>query len=352
MFLLSLFIGGSSVSASNKGNTLYKWEKKRAQLLDYNNLVLLYGGGHQRPHVWDCEYLTPYVTYVDENKKEHWMFDGFLFLEIHNGIDKEFTTGMKRNPSNKQDWKDLADYYFQSETAMGALDKTIASAIKRIGTPPTKRRVVIAIPEPILGQTDWGSLSEGKMLNFSDDNDRIAACKWYIDYVRAKFKQMKYKNLELAGFYWIAEKATETKSILNQLATYLNQLKYSFNWIPYYLAAGYSEWKSYGFNYAYYQPNYFFNDKIPIERLERACESGKAHNMDMEMEFDDRVFTGWAYRLNDYMAAFKKYGVWSTKRLAYYQGGYTLYRMSKATKAEDMKLYHDFCHFIIDRPLY
>jgi len=336
----------------NNEDVSYQWEKDRKQLLGCNNLVLLYGGGSHRAHLWDSEYITPYVTYVDENKKEHWLFDGFLFLEIHNGIDKEFTAGMKRNPANKQDWKGLADYYFQSETALGALDNAIASAITRIGIPSTKRRVVIAIPEPIYGQTDWGGLGSKAMLNFSDDNDRIAACEWYINYVRAKFNHMKYKYIELSGFYWIAEQSKGTKTILSKLATYLNLLKYTFNWIPYFNASGYSEWKSYGFNYAYYQPNYFFNEKVPISRLEAACNAAKTYDLGLEMEFDERLFTGFAYRLSDYMSAFKKYGVWDSKRIAYYQGGYTFYNLSKSDKPAYVKLYNELCHFIIDRPLY
>ena len=72
----------------------------------------------------------------------------------------------------------------------------------------------------------------------------------------------------------------------------------------------------------------------------------------MEMEFDDRVLStkGWGYRLINYMEAFKKHGIWSSKRLAYYQGGTTLYNLSKSVNEEDKKLYHDFCKFVVDHP--
>lgn len=125
----------------------------------------------------------------------------------------------------------LVNYYFQSNNALGALDKTIEAAIKEIGSPPTKRKIVIGLPEPIKNQKDWGYDKNGIQLDFSKDEDRIAACKWYIDYVRSRFDDMKYKNIELAGFYWIAEEATNTKTIINEIATYLKNLKYSFNWI-------------------------------------------------------------------------------------------------------------------------
>jgi len=339
-------------SDSNKDKTGYQWEKNRTQLLDYHDMVLLYGGGSHRTHLWDAQYMAPYVTYVDKDKKEHWLFDSFLFLEIHNGKGKMFASGYTSTPANQQDWMALVDYYFQSKLALGALDKAITAATARIGAPATKRRVVIGLPEPIKGQTDWGSVKNGQQLNFNNDADRITACKWYIDYVRMKFKELDYKNIELAGFYWIAEEATNTRTIVNELGNYMNSLKYTFNWIPYFKSDGYSEWKSFGFNYAYLQPNYFFNEKTPTSRLDDACSLAKNYNMDMEMEFDERVSKGWGYRLTNYMDAFKKNGIWSSKRLAYYQGDVALYNLSVSTNTDENQLYHDFCHFIIDRPLY
>ena len=157
---------------------------------------------------------------------------------------------------------------------------------------------------------------------------------------------MNYKNLELAGFYWIAEHAGDTRTIVNEIAGYLNELHYTFNWIPYFKSEGYSEWKTFGFNYAYLQPNHFFNETIPYSRLTDACQLAIAYGMDMEMEFDERVLTGWGYRLKDYMKAFKENGIWQNKRLAYYQGGTALYQLSRSNKQEDQELYHQFCNFV------
>lgn len=46
-------------------------------------------------------------------------------------------------------------------------------------------------------------------------------------------------------------------------------------------------------------------------------------DMHLELEFDDNALEsrGKAGRLRDYMSAFRRNGVWSDKRLAYYQGG-------------------------------
>ncbi|SFS32575.1 protein of unknown function [Porphyromonadaceae bacterium NLAE-zl-C104] len=333
----------------NEEDGTYLWEKNRAEMLECKDMVLLYSGGVHRNFQWDENYVRPYVTYTDDSGKESWLFDSFLFLEIHNGAGKTFATGYTDNPANQKEWKELVDHYFQSRYCMGALNRSIDKAIERIGEPKEKRKIIIGLPEPIRGQKDWGSVRNGVPLDFSNPDDRIAAVKWYIDYVRQKFNEMQYDNLELAGFYWIAEEATNTRSIVADIATYLNDLKYSFNWIPYFKSDGYSEWEKLSFNYAYLQPNYFFNENIPYSRLEEACELAKQYNMDMEIEFDERALSGWGYRLEDYLKAFKEHGIWQTKRLAYYQGGRALYDLSISTDKNNRELYHTFCRFVIDR---
>ena len=166
------------------------------------------------------------------------------------------------------------------------------------------------------------------------------------------FKEMNYKNLELAGFYWIAEEATNTRTILSDLSSYLNNLKYSFVWIPYNGSDGAFDWKKLAFNYAYYQPNYFFNDTKPLSILNKACEDAIKYGLDMEIEFDDRAMIdrgNWGYRLDNYMNSFKDYGIWESKRIAYYQGNRTVYELSKSTAEADKKLFHKFCKFVAER---
>jgi len=332
--------------------TFYDREKDREEILENDNLVLLYSGGAHRAHQWDENYLKPYVTYIDELGVEHWIFDSFLFLEIHNGSGKTFATGYTPDPANQQDWKLLADHYFQSHNNLGALNKLIERASSRIGKPEEKHKIVIGIPEPIRGQKDWGSLRDGQMLDFSKAEDRIEACKWYIDYVRSKFNEFDYKNLELSGFYWIAEEATNTRSILSDISNYLNDLKYGFIWIPYHGSDGAFQWKQLTFNFAYYQPNYFFNDQTPHSFLVKACEDAIRYNMDMEIEFDDRALDkyGWGYRLEDYIEAFEEYGIWEKKRIAYYQGDKTIYELANSNNSKDIELYHKFSKFVVERP--
>ncbi|MDR0333240.1 MAG: DUF4855 domain-containing protein [Dysgonamonadaceae bacterium] len=366
ILIFSFLFLGLTGCRGKKETVMYSWEKQRTEILGSTDMVLIYGGGHQRsPYYWETDRLSAYVTYTDRNQQTHYLFDSFLFLEFRDGgtggTNNIFATGYGTSSATKTDWENLINYYFQAEKQVGALDKCIGEAIAVLGKPNFKHQVVISMPEPIRYQDPrdtlstsvyWGEI-DGVVLDFLVAEDRIKACKWFINRVRAKFAEMNYQHVELTGFYWLAEESNHTYTILPVVATYLNDMKYSFNWIPYYNAPGFREWRAHGFNFAYLQPNHFFNEAVPYSRLIDACEKAIAYDMDMEVEFDERVLAGEGKtdRLRDYMRAFKEMGIWENKRLAYYQGNDALWRLKNSANEEDQDLYHEFCDFVISRPL-
>lgn len=359
--------GDTSTTPPSDNPSEYSWEEQRDTLLEDNDMLLLYAGGAHRKYTWDENAVKTSVTYLDEANKEHWLFDSFLFLEIYDSVNGiEYTQGYGYAPSTQNDWKRLVDTYFQPFYCLGALDRSIEAAKKRIGEPPYKRRVIIGIPEPVASEktssgtktSSWGSLHDGRNLDFTKEADRIEAVKWYIDYVRESFNRLGYKNLELAGFYWIAEQDGNTKTIIPEISKYLNGLKYTFNWIPYYNAQGADKWKGLGFNFAYLQPNYFFADDITqvTNRLESACSFANQYNLNLEMEFDNRVLSSSpdyrANRLENYMQVFKEQGVWKNKRIAYYQGDHAVNDLATSVDPNDHALYVKLCKFVSERPVY
>ena len=249
-------VGQLKTVAALSTDELYPWEQEREGLLDSKDMVLLYGGGSHRNYVWDDARIAPYVTYVDKEGDESWLFDNYLMLEIYDGEDAAYGFGYKGPPATQADWKRLVDYFFQQNIALGALNKAVKNATYRIGQPTAKRKITIGIPEPIVSLTNWGSVKNGEILNFANDADRIQACIWYIDYVRQKFSEANFDYLELSGFYWIAETTIRTEAIVPTVGMYLNALKYGFNWIPFFEATDSKRWKELKFNFAYLQPNY------------------------------------------------------------------------------------------------
>lgn len=344
----------------------------RETLPDYTDMVLLYGGGHHRnPYHWNKDIASDYVVWTDPKGQSHWLFDSFLLLEFMDpatggGSGHTFITGYQYNGSympsaTQKDWQMLADYYFKDGAGIDAIEKAVAQAATTLGAPPSKRKIIIGIPEPIVLEnsasgtgtsTYWGEI-DGVRLDFSRNTDRVNAVKWYIDTVRKNFYSREWKYVELAGFYWVAEKSTHTSDIISSVAAYLDGLKYTFNWIPYFRAEGFNRWKMYGFNRAYLQPNYFFSEDVPYSRLTEACDLALEYGMGMEVEFDGNAQAGYGrgYRLRDYMTVFKDKGVWEKCRLAYYQGAWAVRWLKTSSHAEDKALYHDFCEFVTTRPV-
>ncbi|MEI3539423.1 MAG: DUF4855 domain-containing protein [Alistipes onderdonkii] len=248
---------GCLLLAGGCSRTMYPQGQHRRDLQPPADAVLCYGGSHHRtPFLWDKERLAPYVTYVDKEGTEHWLFDGFIFLEFQdtNRPDAElyaFETGHLRDTgesAGKAQWQELIDYYFTDGNGVEALEEAVKEAAARLGKAPQKRKVIMVLPDPVIHRryidttsstTYWGAL-DGRQLDFSRNEDRIAACKWYIDRVRERFARGNYEHVELAGFYWLREIVTRpvdtqysyhlTRSdiMLPHIADYLHKLDYTF----------------------------------------------------------------------------------------------------------------------------
>jgi len=342
--------------------------KPKEELHPITDMVLIYAGGTHRNVTWNKQYLKPYVTCTDAEGTDHWLFDGFLFLEFITGnnqlpTSRIFAVGYGNLPARKQEWKELADYYFTPNQAVYALESAVAEAAGRIGIPEKKVKVVICLPQPLpagagtnypaIPADYWGDLN-GRALNLSDKNDRVAACTWYIDYVSGLFAKGNFKFVELAGFYWIDENIAGRSDILPDIGDILNRRKYSFNWIPCWKTSpnpDFFTWKNYGFTYAYLQPNYFFYD-LHVYRLRDACEYATKYNLDLEFEFDHNVLAAFGrsklYKMRDYMDAFRDNGMLEKKRIAYYQGTDVLAQMYFSRNADDRELYGEFCEFVLE----
>jgi hypothetical protein len=315
------------------------------------DLVLIYQGGTHRPE-WNVDQIRPYVSYVDPgNKREHWLFDGFLFIEFKDNRGFEFAHGYKQRAARKTEWSWLLERNFETSRAIGALDRACDSVSSRIGKPLRKRKIVLTLPEAINHQQDWGDL-DGKTLNFTLSQDRIAACAWYIDEALARWKQLSPKNLELAGFYWVAEYGSESKEILPRIGGLIRSKGMQFYWIPYWNAPLAGDWKSLGFDRAYQQPNHFFHPEVSDSRLNEACSFARAHGMGLEMEFDGRVLSAvrdFRPRFYSYLEFFKKNSVIDSSAIAYYEGGGVLLNLATSRTAEERGMYDTLASLIVAR---
>ena len=362
---------------------LYPWEKKHKSPATTTDAVLCYGASHHRnPFLWDKGRFAPYVTYVDPDGKEQWLFDGFIFLESQD-VDRpdsgaySFMTGVLRDTgvsAGKEQWQELIDYYFTKGNCVDALEQAVKEATARLGKAPCKRRVIMMIPDPTIHRhyidttttMTYRGEPGGRRLDFNSNEDRVAACRWYIDQVRARFAQGDYKYIDLAGFYWIREIAaqphdteysyhlTRSDILLPEIADYLHRLNYTFSWIPFYDARGHDDWRKFGFDQVYMQPNHYWK---PGNDLDSACMKINRAGTSIEFEFEASILSAdphsdiYRARMRKYMEYAKKHGIYGTRPLAYYQGSNALYDLSVSTDKTDREFFHEFCRFVVNNPV-
>ena len=290
------------------------------------DLMLIYDGGQGRLP-WTVDRFKPYV-YREENGKFEWLFDGFLFLDVIAKSGARLCPLTHRKDATRRDWQDLIDHYFQPGESIAALDQLLDSLAANGHTPARKRRVVIMLPTPIIGSTpeelvvssEWGELN-GKQLDFRNTADRLAVADWYVDEVLKRWQERHFKRLELAGFYWVFERAWGVHHT-REIGQYINSRGSRLYWIPSW-PQGRKAWRQYGFDFVYQQPNYFFHRiSTPSDRLEQACRFAEGCGTSMEMEFNKDLLSKPAFLIyfDEYLQAYAKHNVWDRKPVAYYEG--------------------------------
>jgi len=325
------------------------WQKAPPNTTD---MVLIYQGGTQRS-AWAPAEFAPYVSAVDpRDHREKWLFDGFLFIEYVNGRKHAFEEGLKLPPADQRDWQDLLARNFAPGHGLAALEQTCAAVEKRIGPPRCSRQVVLTLPEPIEGATNWGAL-DGRALNFAVPADRVAACEWQIDCALKQWQELAPRHLTLAGFYFVPERTLGANpTFLPLIAQVIHARGKQFFWIPYWWARGAAEWKQHGFDAAWQQPNHFFHPEVPDSRLQEACIFARQHGLGMEMELDERLISTpqtFAPRFEAYLKAFEANGAKSSASIAYYEGGGTLLHLFQSDQPAVRGHYDRLAEWVLDR---
>ena len=394
---------------------MYHWEKNRTEIPSFADLDLLPGGiTSKQPGSWDENRMKPHVTFIDENNKEQWLHEAFLFF---GGEDSEAGTvfyipdGNSRS-ADKDSWKRFADWWLSSGGAAHVLEQSIADAKTRIGDPGFRHKVVMSMPDPIMleyfynkeSSTEYWGKIDGRQLDFSNTEDQILAYRWYIDYVRSCWNEAGLEHLELARFYIISEilvaKATgwnykykKWDKILPYVAEYLHEKKYGMYWIPYYKADGYDMTSKLGIDYTWLQPNKYWDypEKKQKKSWTWVFNTMNTYGHGMEIEFEgSHGESGWSQYeegvertsssiletvrtdndaqgtpkgspnphavrnkqlLRDYMDEFVKAGYYGKARIATYSGTNAMYELATSPDLKDREMYLEYCRFITGNPL-
>ena len=381
---------------------LYSWEKGRDGAPFFADITLCTGGGRPNsnawfsiPENWDSNRFAPHVSFVDYEGDEKWLFQAFLAIT---GIDMEGKNyGINNNgrlSADKASWEALLAYWMDKGGAFDQLDAAIDAAGKRIGGTVPTRFVVMEMPDPIMFErftdkssstTYWGAL-DGELLDFSKIDDQIRALEWYIDTARARFAALAPEHLQLAGFYILSEELVAKTDgwnyqykrwdrILPPVGEFLNARNEGLYWIPYLGADGTDIWQSLGIDFAWLQPNHYwdYNNEKPIAK---AFQQMLSLGMGMELEFEysmveevmktpgimgpdgagNYVFTlkdvpTLRARFQDYMTGYRTFGLYGKYPIALYSGSNALWQLANSKENDDIAMYRELCRFIIENPL-
>jgi hypothetical protein len=347
---LSLLLWGTTLPECSSGY-FPLWQVEKPNITD---LVLIYQGGSQRPQ-WTRDRFAPYVSYRDPHSgQEKWLFDAFLFIELNDGKGNAFEPLPNMNPARKDHWRALLDKTFADDDGLPNLEQVCRQTAARIGAPLRRRQVLIALPTPIRDQSDWGEL-DGRALDFRKTTDRLAALDWYMDAAIRKWNAFAPTRLDLAGFYWGDESELGTDDFVSDVSRSVHAHSKMFVWIPYWQSNNVrANWRAFGFDVAWQQPNHFFHPEIADTRLDDACSFARQHGMGLELEFDGRMISDREHfepRFDAYLNAFTLKHVKRSSSIAYYEGGGCLYLLATSTDPDVRAHYDRLAHFILDRQI-
>ncbi|HOK10049.1 MAG TPA: DUF4855 domain-containing protein [Candidatus Hydrogenedens sp.] len=310
------------------------------------NMCLIYHGSSTRRQ-WKADDFIPYLIYHDkETANSTPLFDAFLLIEYRTSDGKYFW-GEKNEKqiADVKDWAWLAQVW---HTCLNELNE----AVKNLHNKNVIKEdigIIITIPEPSLNFKNFGSLSaEASNLNFQNETDRITAIRWYIEKVITEFSSAHYSNLKLLGFYWLGESIPpEMENTVKQTADIIHQANLLFFWIPYFTANNVWAWKKLGFDFMFYQPNYFFEGKGGDIRLGLTAYRVEQFNCGVEIELDDRILNSDVHQLRflKYVQAGAQFK-WNQRPMAWYQANDTIYKLVKSENEKQQEIYQTIARFI------
>jgi hypothetical protein len=301
--------------------------------------VLVYTGGPDRPAytVDDLVHLTAIVDTAGNPVGP--LCDGAILLEFHAVSGRYYMPFSNGKPSLGSDWT----LYLDSLTApAGPLTRLDAAAAREIAAKSTNRPISIAVMVPYPDPRTDTLIYDGRRYDVKHDSGRVAVVEAYLRDVVRRVESRQSSNLSLSGFYWLNEAITSPDTTLvSQVAEAVHRLGLRFLWIPYYGAAGAAHWRSFGFDDAWLQPNYFFHPEVSVARLDSAVNRARAADMGLELEFDRRMFADsqFANRLTPYLDTFEKAPDLRSRSIAIYEGAGALIRLARSSDKAHRALY-------------
>lgn len=296
--------------------------------------------------------LLPYVTRLGKSRGASWLFDAFLFLRFSMPSGARTDEG----PTFMADWRKHLDDWFADGRDLHALDEAVGMAARTPGKLPRRRKIVLSIPYPSPGVGDFG-FEQGGSADLRTEEGVARAVRWYVSEAISRFRQARFRHLDMWGFYWMREEVSpRDEARVRCVARVVHEANLRFLWIPWWKAPGWDRWRSLGFDAAIMQPNYAFvssthGGSVRRNRLAVAAELCRANGMGVEMEAGDLV-----HSRSDRQAFLHYLADGGPDRLGYreaacawYLGGDTVEQTARASAAAVRRCYEAMADFITGR---
>ncbi len=328
--------------------------------------------------------LACYAAHINaRGKPDDWFFDSFLIYPHQEPGSASFysdvnlgTTACGRgdffavpvpNPSGAHHWRLALDMMLGPEGFATRLEETVNALRPKIGPPPHTRNVGLAIPYPNITQTHFGAVRDGgPRLNFTVTGQnlmkaceqRLEACRWFVDEAVARWKKARFREVNLLGFYWVFETMhyswdVDDHWVVKELFKHTKSRGKALFWIPFYSTRNInimSDSRELYFDCAFLQPNHMFYDHL--DSVKPAADAARARGGGVELEYyleiDATVDIGEKKhrRWRNYLNGGVDYGYMTEAACAYFNGFNDIHKMPAHRNPREREAYHDLFHFV------
>ncbi len=308
-----------------------------------NRWMLAYPGDSGR-RAYSVDDFLRLVAAVDTNGHPvSWLSNGVLFATIRTPTGHHYASWLGEPYATGADWEGYVNTLFGAQGSLARLDSAVSLAAGTLGPAPGRFKVAVVVLYP--EEKSDSMTFMGTTYHFKDAAGRAAATRAYINAVSARFDSAHYQSVHLTAFYWLHESIHgDEEQVVPLVAQTVHAAKKRFMWVPYYTAWGVPNWRKFGFDETWIQPNYFFNLDLQRGRLDSAVVKARDLDMGLEMEFDGRSYAKPEYfdRLDAYLATLNSAGDLKRRDVLTYEGGGALITLSKSKVPRERDLYRRF----------
>ncbi len=250
------------------------------QLQIQNHLAVLPCGDFSDNNLlnWTDEQLRPYLFYTINGQNFDTMFGGLVF-NIIRARENHYIYPMYTpfgEPPEKVDWQMAIDNLFKPNFNFDVAAKTKLNI-----------DIWVSLPYPHPVQKSFGEIN-GKILNFTIEEDRLAALQWWINTFLELWKKKSsfLSPLIFRGFVWQRESIDgEDIPLVKKINSYIHLHHLLSLWLPNYGAAGLIDWKGFAFDAVCVNPNYYGNTNHDYQWINNAALFAKYYQNGIQIYY-------------------------------------------------------------------